>query len=240
MKKSSILNVFTFFITICVCVSVAYLIASTIISTNQRATAVSRAKTTLYAVSIQNAESSEELSMSKFDLQAKGGAGYVYCQDEKYYLLASLYENQADAKKVKQNFISSGIAAEIIELSLPSAKLNGSFSAEQKEVLSKTLKADLEIYQALYDISISLDTAICDDAKAKLDCSDVFASLVSTKSNFEAFFKDLLSSDSFSSLYSDLKTSETLLANLISDSKDTKSQTFSSLIKLTYFKVLFD
>lgn len=240
MKKRGIFNVFITAITFCLCVSIAYLLSSTIVSASGGANFVAISKQKVYALSFQTGTKTDDFSVSKFELQSKGGAGYLYERDEKIFLLASVYENQTDAKKVKQNLASSGVSSSVIEISLSSTKISGTFSSDEKEVLLKAIKSDFEIYQKLYDISISLDTLVCDLSKAKLDCSDVYANLVSTKSNFESFFKSKLSDETFSKIQENLEKSEEFLSNLVGETKDTKSQSFSSLIKLTYCKILFE
>ena len=240
MKKSAIFNIFIIIITFGVCVSVAYLLSLTLISASGGANSVAISKQKVYALSFKTGTKTDDFSASKFELQSKGGAGFLFEQDEQIFLLASVYENQTDAKKVKQNLASNGISSNVIEISLPSKKISGAFSSNEKEILLKAIKSDFDIYQKLYDISISLDTLVCDLSKAKLDCSDVYASLVSTKSNFESFFKNKLSNENFSKIQENLEKSEEFLSNLVSEKKDTKSQSFSSLIKFTYCKILFE
>lgn len=240
MKKRRFLNILVFSLTLGLCISVGYLLSSAIVSASGKSSAVSISSQKVYAISMQSKAVSDDFSIEKFELQSKGGAGYLYEKEEKIYLLASVYENQTDAKKVKQNLASNDISSSIIEISLPSVNFGGNFSQEEKDVLLTAIKSDFEIYQKLYDISISLDTAVCDLSQARLDCSETYASLISAKSNFESFFKSKLSSENFSKILENLENSEEVLSNLVSETKETKAQTFSSLIKLSYCKILFE
>ena len=178
-----------------------------------------------------------ELSSFKQELQAQNGAGYICEKDGKFYLIASIYENFNDAELVKNNLQASGIETEILTIELEESNVEGNFSADEKTILTNCLKSKIETFKELYDVAISLDTNVFDKTKAKLECNTIYSENVSTKANFDTYFKES-NNKTLQSLQSALTETNDCLSNLISENYDTQNQTFSSLIKQTYCKIL--
>lgn len=241
MKKFSILSLLIICIGALACISSAYLISTAILSSNlfSNGTTLSGENKTVYAISMSSSENEEDLSEQKFNLQTQDGAGYVYKSEEKYHLIASVYANKSDAEKVKNNLKSTGVESEILSIQLAQTKIEGNFSTEEKTILTNCLKANFVVFESLYDVAISLDTKVFDKTKAKLECNTVFSNHVSTKTNLETLFAKDLTKPAFENLDNSLKTTENHLSNLISENLENEGQTFSSLIKLTYCKILF-
>ncbi len=238
MKKFSILSLLIICIGALACVSCAYLISTAILSSNLLTNVITvNDKQNVYAISMKNSESKEDLQ--KDELQTQNGAGYIYEKEDKFYLLASVYANKSDAEKVKNNLKDTGIECEILTINLEYESIDGNFTAEEKNILTNCLKAKYTAFESLYDIAISLDTKVFDKTKAKLECNKVFSNHISTKTNFETFFEKDLNKSTFKNLDDALKTTENHLSNLISENMDSTNQSFSSLIKLTYCKILF-
>ena len=236
-KHHSFLSFALFVVSVCACVSVAQLISTALVSLNLFTNAsLSTEQQTVYAISMASDENENNLQTQKTSLQAQNGAGYVFQVDEKFYLIASIYENKADAELVKNNLATNQISSEILEIKLPSNSVEGNFSNEEKVVLNDCLKSDFEIFKKLYDVAISLDTDVQDLTKAKLECNSIYSSFVSTRVNFETMFNQ----SSLEDIQTNLSMAETQLSNLINETYETSTQTFSSLIKLTYCKVLLD
>lgn len=241
MKKFSVFSFAIFATTIATCISCGYLLSNVLISTNIfqfSSTVVSEAKT-YYALSTNSASTKSELATdSKTTLQSQNGAGVIYEKDEKFFLLASIYENLPDAEKVKTNLKAQDIKTEIIKIELSSTSVDGNFSNEEKNILATCLKSKFEIFESLYDVAISLDTQVFDMKKAKLECNNIFSKHIERKANLETFFKD--DSKTTATLKTELENISTHLSNLISENYETSNQTFSSLIKTTYCKILLD
>ncbi len=240
MKKFSVLSFFMLVLGICTCISCGYLISTYIVSSNlfQYASTVECEEQTVYAISMATSENSDELKAQKTQLQAQNGAGYIFEQDDKFYLLASVYENVNDAEKVKDNLKNQGYESEILNITLEKNKIEGNFSNEEKGILETSLKSNFDVFKSLYDVAISLDTNVFDLTKAKLECNTIFSNHVSTKTNLETFFKNQTSE--IKTLQQNLDETNDNLSNLISENYENRSQTFSSLIKQTYCKILFD
>ncbi len=237
MKKFSFLSFAMVIVGFCMCVSCGYLISTMLVSTGLFSTySVNFEAQTVYAISMMSSQEKTEIESQKVLLQAQNGAGYIYEKDECFYLLASIYENKTDAELVKNNLASQGVDCEILEIQISANSVDGDFSADEKEVLSECLKANFEIFKKLYDVSVSLDTEVFDKVKAKLECNTIYSSLISTRTNFETLFSD----DDLSDIADNLENIEEQLSNLISENVENESQTFSSLIKLTYCKILLE
>lgn len=239
MKKFSFFSAIIFLVGICCCVSCGYLFSNAIIFTYQTINSVSIESQVVYAVSTFSNETKSEVEKRKEDLQKQNGAGFVFNFNSKYHLIASVYENQNDAEKVKKNLESAGLSIEILKIETQKKEIEGNFSSEEKTVLTNCLKSNFEIFKKLYDISISFDTKIFDETKAKLECNNVFSSHISTKSNFDTFFKGKNQS-TLKELSQNLTAIQEILSDLIAENFDTNSQTFSSLIKQSYCKILLN
>ena len=226
---------------LCACVSCGYLISTAIVTSNlfQYSSVVSCDDQTVYAISMTSGTTEAELSSSKQELQTQNGAGYIYEKDDKFYLIASIYENFNDAELVKNNLQTSGVKTEILTIVLEKSRVEGNFSADEKTILTNCLKSKIETFKDLYDVAISLDTNVFDKTKAKLECNTIYSENISTKANFDTYFKQS-NNISLQSLQSTLTATNNCLSNLISENYDTTTQTFSSLIKQTYCKILLD
>lgn len=226
---------------LCACVSCGYLISTAIVTSNlfQYSSVVSCDDQTVYAISMTSGTTEAELSSSKQELQTQNGAGYIYEKDDKFYLIASIYENFNDAELVKNNLQTSGVETEILTIVLEKSRVEGNFSADEKTILTNCLKSKIETFKDLYDVAISLDTNVFDKTKAKLECNTIYSENISTKANFDTYFKQS-NNISLQSLQSTLTATNNCLSNLISENYDTTTQTFSSLIKQTYCKILLD
>ncbi len=236
MKKLSFLSLSIFVVCVCMCISCGYLISSAVLTSFGFTSTVSHQSQKVYAISLQKSENQNKVEENIATFQAENAACFIFEKDDEFFLLASLYENLNDAELVKSNLKASGAEAEIVEIEIPNKSIEGSFSSEEKEILSAALKANFEVFKQLYDVAISLDTGVLDKSNAKLECNKIYSSLISTKTNLETFFKD--NSAQIKSLKEDLSLSAENLLKLICEEYSCKAQTFSSLIKETYCKVL--
>ena len=240
MKKFSPLTFFIIIIGFCVAVSCGSLLSNALISTGIITNMeISTPQCNFFAISTANCQKSEDLNEQKNFLQQNTGAGYVKQLNETFYLLSGVYANKADAELVKNN-LSQNIECEILTIAFPKIKIDGNFNSNERLVLSNCVNSQTSIYTALYDVAISLDTGVFDLEKAKLQCNTIYSNSISTKANFETFFKNKTEkNDDLKQLYEILQNNEKCLSNLVSEQYESENQTFSSLIKLTYCKILF-
>ncbi len=237
MKRFSLLSVFIFLIGLCTCVSCGYFISSAVLSSFGFGSSVASQSQKYYAISVLKSDNRTEIEQSVPQLQAQNGAGFIFENNSHFYLLASIYENVNDAELVKTNLRASGIEAEIVEIDTQTIEIKGNFTTEEKNIISQAIKANFEAYKKLYDVSVSLDTGICDKTNAKLECNKVYSSIMTQIANLNSFFKE--NSPRISDLKSQLEKTTSLLSNLNNETYSSKSQTFSSLVKETYCKILF-
>ncbi len=174
------------------------------------------------------------------ELQSSNGAGFVLEKEGCFYLIASAYESINDAELVKNNLKQSSVEAEILTFEKEKIMIEGNFNLQEKEILQDTLKCNLNLFKRLYDVAISLDTGVVDKNKAKVECNNIYSSFIATKTNFESFFKDENLSDDLLQIKNNLQNINNSLSTLASENYQTSSQTFSSLIKQTYCKILFE
>ncbi len=238
MKKFSVLSCLMFIVGICMCISCGYFISTAVLASFGFGSTVSTQTQKVYAISMQKSEVRDELSDASVQLQLQNGAGFVFERDDQFYLLASIYENINDAELVKNNLKSSGVDAEVLEVEIKKESLSGNFSNEEKNILNEAMKANFEAFKDLYDVAISLDTSVFDKANAKLECNKIYSSLITKQTNLNSFFKD--DNTEIYALKNKLDYSIECLSYLTCEEYENSAQTFSSLIKLTYCKILLN
>lgn len=239
MKKFPYFSTFAVTLGVLLCISVGYFISTCIVSTNlfQLTKKVESAQTSYYALSIYSDASKENLEMVKEEFQKQNCAGYIFERD-KFYLIASVYKNANDAELVKNNLNLNGYSAEVIKIDLSPISLEGNFSSQEEEILRLALSCNDKIFESLYDISISLDTEIYGETEAKLKVNEAYSTFMTTKNNFETIFKNSHLND-IEKLRNEFERVEVILEDLTSENLE-NAQTYSSLIKNTYCKILLD
>lgn len=236
MKKFSFFGLSFVILCIATCASTGFFISNLLILSNifPLSCSVEMESLSLYALTTASAENESDLTDSQEELQSMNGAGYIFKQGGTYFLISSIYENLRDAELVEKNLKNNGMDCSVIQIFLEKQALSGNFSNEERAVLQNCLNSSITSYKSLYDISISLDTNIYDKQKAKLECNNVFSNLVSIKTNFETLFD----TKNFDEINKKLLFENETLSNLISENLCNKTQTFSSLIKFSYCKIL--
>ncbi len=240
MKKFSVLSVSIIVFGLCTCVSCGYLISTALLTTGlfETSSTIQGEKQNVYAIVMAESKDINDLNEQKTQLQMNDGAGYIYSKDENFYLLASLYENQNDAELVKNNLKTNNIDCSILKVELPIQTIEGHFSTNEKSSLTESLKSSFSTFKSLYDTAISLDTKVFDKTQAKLQCNTIFSNQLTLKTNFETLFD--VKATTFKQLYNQLNQTNTHLLLLINEIYESPTQTYSSLIKLTYCKILLD
>ena len=239
MKKFPYFTTFAVTLSVLLCISIGYFISTCIVSTNlfQLTKKVESAQTSFYALSIYTSDNEDDLIAVKKDFQKQNCAGYIYHSD-KFYLIASVYKNANDAELVKNNLSVNGYNAEVVKVDIPAFYLEGNFSSQEEEILRLALNCKDKIFENLYDISISLDTQIISETEAKLKVNETYSNFETAKNNFETIFKSNRLND-IEKLRSEFERVEEILENLTKENLE-EGQTYSSLIKITYCKILLD
>lgn len=226
MKKFSFFTCIFVVLAVLCCVSCGSLISTAMI--NIFSTTIDVESQYVYAISMAKGQDKDSVAAQASSLQSQNGAGYVYKSGDDFHLLASLYENKTDAEKVKKKLEETNISCEILSIEIPPQKVEGSFN--QKNVIVEVLKTPFEIFRQLYDVAVSLDTNLVNETTAKLNCNTIYSNFVATKSNFQTLCGNL------KEIATKLENIENALKNLINET----AGNFSSLIKLTYCKILLE
>lgn len=222
---------------VCACVFVAKLLSSAItVSGNGITQSTSFQGFEIYAVSLGQYSSKSQAESTCEAIAKKGGAGYIYETNNMYYVLASAYEKENDAKLVQENLSSNGISSKIIKIGVSSVDFSNASSSTQKKAFSSALVELKNAYVSLYDISVSLDTNSYDDAKAKIE-------IICVKGNLEtALEKISKGSSSYDGIYYQMikNTFNSVVDNLndIKNYQVTNNISLSAKIKFTYINLI--
>lgn len=191
----------------------------------------------IHFISLNKSQVENSASALAADYREIGAGGYIWKIEEYYHIFSSGFENKNDAVLVQSNLESSNISSEIISIKFDGTVINGTFEAEEKKVLTKTLNCFISAYKSLYDIAISLDTAVYNEISARLAVNSVHASLASTKADFDILFKTT-EIPAIKILSAALKKAEACTTSLCSGKILTRNQTYSSLIKYRYIELI--
>lgn len=101
------------------------------------------------------------------EVKNAGGAGYLFF-DRKYYLAASVYVLQTDAETVRKN--TANAYGSVYELNVKNPELKWC-DEKHKSAVKKAIVSAYDMYDALYDVSVKLDTGELNivDAVAKIN-----------------------------------------------------------------------
>ena len=188
----------------------------------------------LYAVCTSSHDTkllADELSET---IQLQGGAGYVYMNKHSYYIIAGIYQTQADAEKVKQNLIQNRPQTTIVKITAPAVLLSSNLSQQEKSTVLDGLGLFKSVYLELYDIAVSLDTSVINEVNARLDINQIASSINNTLSNYSTLFSNTLTTEllKIKLAIEEIKTHLTSLTN------SSSIIPFTSLVKETYCKVV--
>lgn len=177
-------NRFFFFILtilcVVVCVFVSQFLSSVIttgaigISNNTTSTSYSEYK--LYALSLASYSTESQANDYANTITRQGAGGYVWQKDNKYYVIASIYEKKNDAESVLKN-LTENANAEIVEIKIDKVSLSQISSANLKKEYLSMMSNLKETYCKLYDISVSLDTSVYSETKSRIEIDNVKTNL---------------------------------------------------------------
>ncbi len=215
-----------------VAIIIANYLSYLLIPSASNSSSVTKDSFSVYMLSLARSQVKSEAEGRAGDFQSIGGGGYVWEQDDYFYVISSAYANKNDAVLVQNSVkANQGLDSEIIEAKFPALSISGNFSSEEKRVLSMAIDCFYDYYLALYDIAISLDTLVYNETSAKLALNTSHSNLSNTISNFNTLFSDA------SGQIEEIKNScEELLSasNSLCQMSSSSSQTYSSLLKYHY------
>lgn len=186
----------------------------------------------IYAISLSKSSTLAQANAQIQDIRLKGGAGYVYNTNGLYYLLASAYENENDAIKVKENLENQQLTSEVLKIEISEISIDLSLNGSEKSALNGALNSFKTTYKTLYDISISLDTQVKTLPESKLLVSNYVTALSNVQKEFDTLFKNKLTNEIFQ-----IKLKITALLDIVkalSEQDYEQITLFSAAIKNSY------
>jgi len=230
-KKLNFLTIFVVLLCFGLAVSLAELFSSVITIGDFAFLPSSQAKSgsfCIYALAFYKTTDESSTSELAKKIQTKNGAGYIYNKDNVYYILASAYESENDAKKVLEKNETDEFTGEIIKIEVKEINLNMTLSGKEKIALSNSLSIFKKVYASLYDLSVSLDTEVKNQTECKLAISDLKSNVSKVQADFDAHFNGKLDKNL---LNIKLKLSD--LSKMLQEllEKDSDGISFSSKLK---------
>lgn len=176
MKKSRrILNKFFIIVfslaCVAVCVCLAQVFASVLTVGGLSFTNINSdfADFKVYAISLGTYSTKSAAEASAASAHQKNAGGFVYRKDGLFYVLASAYEKENDAKLVQESLSGEGINNEIITITFNEVELQDISTVLVEKEFIESLNIFKTAFLKLYDISVSLDTSVIDITRAKIE-----------------------------------------------------------------------
>ena len=237
-KPSKFLILISFILTLALTVTMADFCSNliTINSASNASQSNGQSSYSIYGISLFTATTKTTALEHASSLQKQSGAGYVLEQNKKFYVLASAYAEENDAKLVKTNLETEGLSPEIIKITIPPITLNGNYNTTEMNALVGAITIYKTVFDNLYDISVALDTKISTQAECLLFISDVDNLVSKAKLNFDALFN---SNQTTEILYIKLSLADLCKkTEALKNFQQSSSQTLSSKIKTTYLETV--
>ena len=162
--KNALGKIFVLFLSL-VCIAVCVLLASILssaITVSSSASSSSYNGFEIYAISLGSYTSKQAAQATEEDVMQRGGAGYIYNKNEIYYVLASAYERENDAKLVKENLTANNNTCTIMKIEISAPDLSKTSSSSQAKSFLSALGEIKNSVLKLYDVSVALDTKTVD------------------------------------------------------------------------------
>lgn len=229
-----------------VSVCLAFLIACTI-AANYLSLAIVRTSITsdsvsvdafdVYMLTLAKSQVKAEAETLSGDYQKVGAGGYIWEQDGYFYVVSSVYINKNDATLVQNSVkANQGFDSEIITVHFDEIVVNGSFTTDEKKVIAKAISACYDFYYNIYDVAISLDTAVYNEISARLAVNSAHNTLSNIYDNFVTLFNG--KSGKLEELGTLLEKSLEISQKLCGGTPENQTQTYSSVLKYRYTEIL--
>lgn len=168
----------------------------------------------------------------------RGGAGYIYKKNEIYYVLASAYERENDAKLVKENLTANNNTCIIMKIEISAPDLSKTSSSSQAKSFLSALGEIKNSVLKLYDVSVALDTKTVDETKAKIQIIEIKGSL---EKEFEKLSRGTNAVDGI--YYQTIKNTFASLEKRLADLRNYQTIngiSLSTMVKKTYLNFFFE
>ena len=129
-------------------------------------------KATFYYVCYDSPRDAHSASSMSSVVQSYGGAGYIICSNQKYYVTVSCYYKETDAETVCNSLKNKGLACLVVKVERDEYKLK-STAKKNAEKYQGNLNTLLSISKICYDLANSLDSMTQNQNGAKAVLADV-------------------------------------------------------------------
>lgn len=146
----------------------------------------------IYFVAVAKSQIESEACTLAKDKIADNNAGYVWKNENYFYVINSAYENKNDAELVGLNLSQNNIKNDIFKVDFLSISIDSPLSSkEATSILSASLDAFLSCYRSLFDISVSLDNKVYDYTKTMFEINRVNAQTDEIMKNYNLIFSEI-------------------------------------------------
>lgn len=237
IKKKTFFSIFLSLVLV-TCLIVANYLSNLILPVDSTAESISSTEFNLHFLTLSKSQLENEALSHAPDFREIGAGGVVWKQGEYYYVVSSAYANKNDADLVQSSLKQvQNIESEIITVNFKSITLNGTFTADEKKIISKSLSASQNYYNSIYDIAISLDTGVYNEISAKLAVNSAHNTLANIYADFNTLCGEPITSP-LKEIASLLKDITKASQSLCTGERISTGQTYSSLLKYRYLEVL--
>ena len=236
-KHKKIILSTIFAVGIVVCLMLANCLSSFIMPINASANSITANSFQMHLISLSKSQLENEAQSRAKDFQQMGAGGYVWKHDEYYHIISSAYLNKADAELVQNSIkINQNLQTTLITIKFNEYSINGTFSNDENKVVSALMSACTSFYTSLYDVSISLDTGVCNETSAKLLVNTAHHNFSTTLANFNTIFPS--TPQALKPLYEMTKSAYKIGEKLCQTQLISQAQTYSSLLKYRYTEIM--
>ena len=237
-RSTKIVSLFFMIVCLALCISFAELFSSLIAVggfSNITSGEIKQSAFSVYSISLYETQTKVQAREMSEIVKKKNAAGYIWQTNTNYHILASCYENEADAKNVANKLVENGTTCTTLTLSFEEICLKADFTEQEKTALTNAVQSYKNMYKKLYDLSVSIDTNLYTEIEAKVLLSDIVSEFKKIQTNYEALFNSKLTSDLL-----ELKLSLTNVSTILSSLSDFSSLEipYTSQVKNTYFQIL--
>ncbi len=177
------------------CLIIANYLSIYLLKANGISDEVSVPEIELHMLSLSKSKVEKEAKTIAPDYQEIGAGGYIWKNGDYYHVISSAYINKNDAELVKSSIkLNQNIDSEIFSIKLPAYKIKGSFTSDEKKVVTKALLTAQNFYTSIYDIAVSIDTGVLTEISAKLSVNNTINNISTTYANFETLYPNALTS----------------------------------------------
>jgi len=190
----------------------------------------------VYAISLGNYSTKSSAESTAVSYRQKNAGGYVLKVNGSYHIIASAYEKENDAKLVQENLSKESQNSQIIVINFDEVDLENISSNPQEKEFIDSLGIFKIVYLKLYDISVSLDTKVVDETKAKIEIISIKAEV---EGRLEKIKRGTTTVDGI--YYQIIKNKYNQIIDVLNDLKNYEESDgiiLSAKIKYTYIYIL--